>query len=199
VFGDEGEIGAVDLTDEFGEHVLGDIKQGVLIEQLNQAVEEIFHVDGFWTDLGVRIEDMFVGAQDIQRAGGDGGVAEAEEIIRIAEFAYGEYLQINTRDFARDIISGEGHEDIQLSLIVTARAIGGENRPLRDIGLPEDTHDTLATMEDVAIGRIVFGAAKGKDLKLPELHGCTLSIKTCVGKLTPCGVIAKGSGGEILG
>jgi len=45
----------------------------------------------------------------------------------------------------------------------------------------------------------VFGAAKGKDLKLPELHGCTLSIKTCVGKLTPCGVIAKGSGGEILG
>jgi len=199
VLGDEGEGGKVELADEFGDDVPREIVQHALVEQPDQPVEEIFHSDGFWADFGVRIEDVFVGAQDIQRTGGDGGVAEAEEIFRIAEFAYGKDLQINTRDFALDIISGEGHENIQIGLILTPRAIGGKHHPLPDISLPEDTHDTLATMEDIAIGRNVFGAAKGKDLEFPKLYGCPLSIKTCVGKITPCGVIAKWVRGRNLG
>ena len=171
VLGDEGEGGAVEFVDEFGDDLPGEIVQRVFVEQADQPVEEIFHVGDATDDLGLRIEDVFVGAQDIKRAGGDGGVVEAEEIIRIGEFANGEYLQIKPGDFALQIVSRESHEDVEIVFIVTPPRIGGEDHPVRDIGPAEDTHETLAAMKDVAIGRIVLGAAEGKDLEIPKLHG----------------------------
>ena len=170
VFGDEGETGAVDRVAQLGEDVTGQIAQNAGIEQRDQAPEQIFHIDECLVDLRRRIEDMLVETQDVERADGDGGVVEAEEIIRGAEPARGKFLQIDQRDVAGDVVLGEFHHDVQIREPEALCGIGGENHVLGAIGPPEHLRDPLAAMKDVAKGRTGFRLTHHLKLKTPEPH-----------------------------